>query len=165
VYTSKVNTIPVGFVMTVTPQISDAGDVTLNVRPSITRVIREIIDPNPALLNIARPIVNKIPVVQSRELESVLRVQSGEIAVLGGLMQESSANNEEGLPGVNRVPGLGTALGQRSESRTKTELIVFMRPVVIRDASINGDYKEYKSQLPNSTFFNGTASEAWGTKK
>lgn len=164
-YTSKINTIPVGFVMTVTPQIADSGDVTLNVRPSITRVIREIIDPNPVLLNSAKPIINKIPVVQSRELESVLRVQSGEIAVLGGLMQESNVSNEEGLPGINRVAGLGTALGQRSESRSKTELIVFMRPVVIRDASVNGDYKEYKSQLPNSTFFNGTASEAWGTKK
>lgn len=164
-YTSKVNTIPVGFVMTVTPQISDGGDVTLNVRPSITRVVREIIDPNPALLNIAKPIVNKIPIIQSRELESVMRVQSGEIAVLGGLMQETSTSTEEGLPGVNRTPYVGAALGQRSEAKTKTELVVFMRPVVIKDASLNGDYKEYKSQLPNSTFFNGTAAEAWGVKK
>lgn len=164
-YTSKINTIPVGFVMTVTPQISDAGEVTLNVRPSITRVIRTIVDPNPALLNVPKPIVNLIPIVQSRELESILRVQSGEIAVLGGLMQESSASAEEGLPGINRTPVLGTALGQRSESRAKTELVVFMRPVVIKDASMNGDYKEYKSQLPTSTFFNGTAAEAWGNKK
>jgi general secretion pathway protein D len=163
-YTSKVNTIPVGFVMTVTPQISDSGDVTLNVRPSITRVIREITDPNPALLNIPRPIVNKIPIIQSRELESVLRVQSGEIAVLGGLMQESQSGAQEGLPGINRTAA-GAVLGQRSEARAKTELLVFMRPVVIRDASINGDYKEFKSQLPTSTFFNGTASEAWGNKK
>jgi MSHA biogenesis protein MshL len=164
-YTSKINTIPVGFVMTVTPQISDAGEVTLNVRPSITRVIRTIVDPNPALLNVPRPIVNLIPIVQSRELESILRVQSGEIAVLGGLMQESNSSAEEGLPGINRTAVLGTALGQRSEARSKTELVVFMRPVVIKDASINGDYKEYKSQLPTSTFFNGTAAEAWGTKK
>lgn len=165
-YTSKVNTLPVGFVMTVTPQISDSGEVTLNVKPSITRVIREVIDPNPALLNIPKPIVNKIPVVQSRELESVLRVQSGEIAILGGLMQESSSNLEEGIPGVNRVPGLGLLTGQRSEAKGKTELVVFMRPVVIKDASLNGDYKEYKSQLPTSTFFQGgSAAEAWGVKK
>ncbi len=67
-YTSNINTIPVGFVMTVTPQISDAGDVTLNVHPSITRVVSKITDPNPALLNSTPPIVNLLPVVQTREL-------------------------------------------------------------------------------------------------
>jgi general secretion pathway protein D len=164
-YTSNVNTIPVGFVMTVTPQISDSNDVTLNVHPSITRVISTITDPNPTLLNSSPPIINLIPVVQTRELESVLRVQSGEIAVLGGLMQESNVSAEQGIPGINRVPGLGAALGQRSENRTKTELIVFMRPVVIKDASVNGDYKAFKSQLPTSTFFNGGAADAWESKK
>jgi general secretion pathway protein D len=164
-YTSVINTIPVGFVMAVTPQIADSGDVTLNVHPSITRVISNITDPNPVLLNSNPPILNLIPVVQTRELESILRVQSGEIAVLGGLMQESDTNTEQGVPGVNRIPVLGALAGQRSESRAKTELVVFMRPVVIKDASLTGDYKEYKSQLPTSTFFNGSASEAWGVQK
>jgi MSHA biogenesis protein MshL len=164
-YTSNVNTIPIGFVMTVTPQIADTGDVTLNVHPSITRVTGTVVDPNPALLNGPTPITNLIPVVQTRELESILRVQSGEIAVLGGLMQESNANTEQGIPGLNRVPVVGDLTGQRSTTRAKTELVVFMRPVVIKDPSINGDYKEYKSQLPTSTFFNGTAAEAWGAKQ
>lgn len=163
-YTSNINTIPVGFVMTVTPQISDSGEVTLNVHPSITRVISTIVDPNPVLVNATPPITNLIPVVQSRELESILRVQSGEIAVLGGLMQESNVNTEQGIPGLNRVPVVGALAGSRSEVRVKTELVVFMRPIVIKDASVNGDYKEYKSQLPTSTFFNGSPSEAWGSK-
>ncbi len=164
-YTSNINTVPVGFVMTVTPQISDSGEVTLNVHPSITRVISTIVDPNPVLINATPPITNLIPVVQSRELESILRVQSGEIAVLGGLMQESNTSTEQGIPGINRVPVIGTLAGSRSEVRAKTELVVFMRPIVIKDASVNGDYKEYKSQLPNSTFFNGAPSEAWGAQK
>lgn len=164
-YTSNINTIPVGFVMTVTPQISDSSEVTLNVHPSITRVISTIVDPNPVLVNATPPITNLIPVVQSRELESILRVQSGEIAVLGGLMQESNVSTEQGIPGVNRVPVVGTLAGSRSEVRAKTELVVFMRPIVIKDASVNGDYKEYKSQLPTSTFFNGAPSEAWGAKQ
>ncbi len=164
-YTSNINTIPVGFVMTVTPQISDSGEVTLNVHPSITRVISTIVDPNPVLVNATPPITNLIPVVQSRELESILRVQSGEIAVLGGLMQESNVSTEQGIPGLNRVPIAGTLAGSRSEVRAKTELVVFMRPIVIKDASINGDYREYKSQLPSSTFFNGAPSEAWGAQK
>ncbi len=165
VYTSNINTVPIGFVMTVTPQISDSGEVTLNVHPSITRVISTVVDPSPSLANATPPITNLIPVVQTRELESILRVQSGEIAVLGGLMQESNGNSEQGLPGLARISGAGALTGQQGETRTKTELVVFMRPVVIKDASINGDYKEYKSQLPTSTFFDGTAAEAWGSKK
>ncbi len=164
-YTSNINTVPVGFVMTVTPQISDSSEVTLNVHPSITRVISTIVDPNPVLINATPPITNLIPVVQTRELESILRVQNGEIAVLGGLMQESSINTEQGVPGLNRVPVAGLLAGSRSEVRAKTELVVFMRPVVIKDASINGDYREFKSQLPTSTFFNGTGAEAWGSQK
>jgi general secretion pathway protein D len=164
-YTSNINTVPVGFVMTVTPQISDSSEVTLNVHPSITRVISTIVDPNPVLLNSTPPITNLIPVVQTRELESILRVQNGEIAVLGGLMQESNTSAEQGVPGLNRIPVAGVLAGQRSEVRSKTELVVFMRPVVIKDASVNGDYKEYKSLLPTSAFFNETGSQAWGTQK
>jgi MSHA biogenesis protein MshL len=164
-YTSNINTVPVGFVMTVTPQISDSSEVTLNVHPSITRVISTIVDPNPVLLNSTPPITNLIPVVQTRELESILRVQNGEIAVLGGLMQESNTSSEQGIPGLNRLPVAGVVAGQRSEVRNKTELVVFMRPVVIKDASINGDYKEYKSQLPTSAFFNGSGAAAWGVQK
>jgi general secretion pathway protein D len=73
-------------------------------------------------------------------------------------------NTEQGIPGLNRVPVVGALAGSRSEVRAKTELVVFMRPIVIKDASLNGDYKEYKSQLPTSTFFNGSPSEAWGSK-
>lgn len=161
VYNSTVNTIPIGFVMTVTPQIADSGEVTLGIHPNITRVISTIVDPNPALLTATPPITNLIPVVQSREMESILRVQSGEIAVLGGLMQDSDMQTEEGIPGINRG-ALGALTGARSARKTKTELIIFMRPVVIKDSSLNGEYKEYKSQLPRRDFFQGSASETWG---
>jgi general secretion pathway protein D len=163
-YTSNINSVPVGFVMTVTPQVAESGEVTLNVRPTITRVVREIIDPNPALLGATPPIVNRIPVVQSRELESVLRVQSGEIAVLGGLMQDASNDGEDAVPGVSRIPLLGEAFKQKQQTRSKTELVVFLRPVVVGDASLNGDYKAFKPLLPTSSFFKDAAPEALGRK-
>lgn len=161
-YTSNINSVPVGFVMTVTPQVSESGEVTLNVRPTISRVVREIIDPNPALLGRTPPIVNRLPVVQSRELESVLRVQSGEIAVLGGLMQDASNDGEDAVPGLSRIPLLGEAFKQKKETRSKTELVVFLRPVVVGDASVNGDYKAFKPLLPTSSFFKDAAPEAFG---
>jgi len=163
-YTSNLNSVPVGFVMTVTPQVAESGEVTLNVRPTISRVVREIIDPNPALLTATPPIVNRIPVVQSRELESVLRVQSGEIAVLGGLMQDASNDGEDAVPGLSRIPLLGEAFKQKQQTRSKTELVVFLRPVVVGDASLNGDYKAFKPLLPTSGFFKDAAPEALGRK-
>jgi MSHA biogenesis protein MshL len=163
-YSSNIQSVPVGFVMTVTPQVAESGEVTLNVRPSISRVLREIIDPNPTLLGATPPIVNRIPVVQTRELESVLRVQSGEIAVLGGLMQDASNDGEDAVPGVSRIPLLGEAFKQKKENRTKTELVVFLRPVVVGDASLNGDYKAFKPLLPTSSFFRDAAPEALGRK-
>lgn len=163
-YNTNINSVPVGFVMTVTPQVAESGEVTLNVRPTITRVVREIIDPNPQLLGATPPIVNRIPVVQSRELESVLRVQSGEIAVLGGLMQDASNDGEDAVPGLSRIPLLGEAFKQKQQTRSKTELVVFLRPVVIGDPSINGDYKAFKPLLPTSSFFKDAAPEALGRK-
>jgi general secretion pathway protein D len=158
-YTSNVKTVPVGFVMSVTPQISETGEVTLNVRPVISRVVREINDPNPALRQFNPPIINKIPIIQTREMESVMRIQGGEIAVLGGLMQDAGTDGEDAVPGLRAIPGVGELFKQKTQSRTKSELVVFLRPVVVQDASIRGDYKGYKSLLPGEEMFGRNAQE------
>ena len=143
-YESHLETVPVGFVMSVTPQISDNDEVTLNVRPTITRVVGKVRDPNPALGNV----VSEVPVIQARELESIMKVSSGQIAVMGGLMQDSVDNTKDGLPGLSSLPVVGNLFSYRNENSTKTELVIFMRPVVVKDASVNGDYKEYRYMLP-----------------
>lgn len=141
-------TVPVGLVMSVVPQISDTQTVSLNVRPSISRLIRYVNDPNPSLGAIA----NQIPEIQTREMESVLRVQNGEIAVLGGLIEDRVSNTEDGVPGVRNLPGLGALLSQRRDENRKTELVIFLRPTVIRDASIEGDYRAFRPLLPDQNY-------------
>lgn len=145
-YESHLETVPVGFVMSVTPQISDTDEVTLNVRPTITRVVGKVKDPNPALAT--ANVVSEVPVIQARELESIMRVNSGQIAVMGGLMQDSVDNAKDSVPLLGRIPVLGDLFSYRNENTTKTELVIFMRPVVVKDASINGDYKDYRYILP-----------------
>lgn len=147
-YTSELHTVPVGFVMSVTPQIADSNEVTLNVRPSISRIIGYVQDPNPALTGAVVPVVSNVPVIQTREMESILKVSSGQVAVMGGLMQDSVNHLKDTIPGVNKVPVLGDLLAFRNETSTKTELIVFMRPLVVKDASLTGDYKDYRTFLP-----------------
>ena len=147
-YESKLETVPVGFVMSVTPQIADTGEVTLNVRPTITRIVDYVQDPNPALA--AEKVVSRVPVIQAREVESILKVYSGDISVLGGLMQDSVDNAKDAVPGVGRLPFIGNLFAYRKETASKTELVIFIRPVVVRSASINGDYRDYRYLLPGA---------------
>lgn len=151
-YESKLETVPVGFVMSVTPQISDSDQVTLNVRPTITRIVGYVQDPNPALAT--ANVQSRVPVIQARELESIMKVDSGQIAVMGGLMQDSVDNVKDGVPGLSSLPLLGDLFTYRNEASTKTELVIFMRPVVVRDAGIEGDYRDYRYLLPGQAPLN-----------
>ncbi|MFN0163328.1 MAG: type II secretion system protein GspD [Burkholderiales bacterium] len=150
-YTSSPNTVAVGFVMAVTPQIDDQDAVAINIRPTISRIIRYVNDPSPALA--AAGVVNPVPEVQTREMESILRVPNQAIAIMGGLMQDSSGGAEDSVPGVNRVPFLGDLFRYRSDQQRKSELVIFLRPVVLRDPTLDGDFREYRDMLPGKDFF------------
>ncbi|WP_338761225.1 pilus (MSHA type) biogenesis protein MshL [Massilia sp. METH4] len=147
-YESRVETVPVGFVMSVTPQISDEGEVTLNVRPTITRIVGQVRDPNPELTRLG--VTSNVPVIQARELESVMKLHSGQMAVMGGLMQDSIDNTKNGLPVLSRIPVLGDLLAHRDELVSKTELVIFLRAVVVKDASMEGDYKDLRYLIPGT---------------
>ncbi|QDG73996.1 type II and III secretion system protein [Janthinobacterium tructae] len=151
-YESKLETVPVGFVMSVTPQISDSDEVTLNVRPTITRIVGYVQDPNPALAT--ANVQSRVPVIQARELESIMKVSNGQIAVMGGLMQDSIDNARDGVPGLSSLPLVGNLFTYRKEASSKTELVIFMRPVVVKDASIDGDYRDYRYLLPGQAPLN-----------
>jgi general secretion pathway protein D len=147
-YTSTINTVPIGFLMTVTPQISRQGEVILNLRPTISRISRYATDPNPDLAR--NGVINQIPVVQSREMESILRVQSGDVAVLGGLIQDTRDRKVDGIPGLNGVPVVGDLFSYKDNKSRKTELVIFLRPTVLSDASLDGDFKDFRSILPEA---------------
>ena len=150
-FTSTPNVVPEGFVMNVTPQISEGDIVTLNVRPSITRIVSFVQDPNPDLAK--ANVVNNVPQIQTREFETVLRIPSGQTAVLGGLMQDSFSASRDGLPIVSRWKVFGDAFSYRKDQGKKTELIIFLRPIVIKDASVDTDFAAYRRLLPDSQFF------------
>jgi len=157
-YTTTLNQVPVGFVMNVTPQISDTGTVLLNVRPSVSRIIGTVRDPNPALRKsaantFADDIISEIPVIRTREMESMLRVRDGAVAVMGGLMEDSLQNRDSTVPGLGQIPALGEAFTQRDDTAAKTELVIFLRPTIIRDPSLSGDYAALDRYLPGAGFF------------
>lgn len=147
-YTTEVSTVPVGLVMNVTPQISDTDIVTLNVRPTISRVLRYTADPNPVLAQNGTK--NLIPEIQVREIESVLQVNNGNVAVIGGLMEDNITQDKTSVPVLADLPMIGDLFSYRDDKYTKTELVVFLRPIVVKDASLQGDLKEFQPYLPTS---------------
>ena len=148
-FETTVHTVPVGFVMNLTPFISEEDEIILNVRPTISRILGFVNDPNPALANASTPVVNRIPEIQVREMESLLRVDSGQVAIIGGLMQDRIDKSSSGVPGLSNLPLVGKAFSYEDNQIVKTELLVFLRPTVINNASLDGDLKAFKKYLPN----------------
>jgi general secretion pathway protein D len=142
---TNVNTVPVGLVMAVTPFIDENEVVTLNVRPTISRIISFVTDPNPALAE--AEVVSEIPVIQVREIESVLKIENGDTAVIGGLMQDAIEKNTTGIPILSSIPFLGALFRYQDDKYVKSELVIFIRPIVTQDASLTGDFKEYRKYL------------------
>lgn len=144
--TTTPNTVPVGIVMSVTPQINDIGNVNINVRPTISSLIRYVPDPNPNITAINN---QGIPEIQVREMESLLQVSSGNTAVLGGLMQDVIRRNSDQVPGLSEIPGVGVVFKGKDYANRKTELVIFLRPTVITTASLESDeLQSYKQYLP-----------------
>lgn len=150
-FTSEPKTLPVGFTMSVTPQISDHDSVLFNLKPSISRVTTFVNDPNPDLAKAG--VISKIPQTQTREMESVLRIENNQIGVMGGLMQDSINNLTDAVPVLSKIPWIGELFKQRNDATSKSELVIFLHPVVIKNSGLEGDYQEFNNKLPDKNFF------------
>lgn len=145
-FETEIKTVPVGFVMSVTPYINEHDVVTLNIRPTISRVIDSVEDPNPAFKN--ADVISQVPVIQIREIESILSINSGDTAVIGGLMQDTVNDTSSGVPFLSNIPLIGSLFRYQDDTREKSELIIFIRPIVIQHASLTGDLSDYQKFLP-----------------
>ncbi|MCA1926427.1 MAG: Type II secretory pathway component PulD [Thiobacillus sp.] len=150
-FTSTPQTVPVGVVMSVLPQINENGMVSLTVRPTISRQVGTVEDPNPELKKNNLNISNRIPVIQVREMESLLQVKSGQTVVLGGLIQDDSNSARDGLPGLSRPEGVGAVFGQHERVNSQTELVIFLRPIVVANPSLESDeLRGFQRLLPSA---------------
>jgi general secretion pathway protein D len=153
-FSTTAKTVAVGVVMSVTPQINEDGRVSLTVRPTVTRLNPQqpfVRDPNPSLCEntLVRCQQNLVPQVQVREMESVLQVGSGQTIVLGGLMQDSARRTRQQLPGADDLSAAGELLRFRDEAVTKSELMIFLRPIVVANPSLESDeLKFFQRFLP-----------------
>ena len=110
----------VGLTLKVKPQISESGTIKMQIYQEVSSL-----DANTT----SGLITNK------RSIESNVLVEDGSIVVLGGLLQDTAGNNQQKVPGLADVPLLGHLFKAENRSRKKTNLMLFLRPVVVRDGA------------------------------
>jgi general secretion pathway protein D len=112
----------VGLTLRVKPQISEGGTVRLQIYQEVSSVVDTLL-PSPAGVT-----TNK------RAVESTVLVDDGQIVVIGGLIQDSVKETVERVPLLGDIPVLGALFTYSTRARTKTNLMVFLRPTVLRDS-------------------------------
>lgn len=128
-FQTQVHTVPVGFMMTVTPFVTDDDHIELYVRPNISRILGYVADPHPELARAG--VKSQIPIIQEREISTTLELKNGETVAIGGLMQSENSDSSNGLPGIADVPGVGALFKSVDNSSTRSELVIFLRPVLV----------------------------------
>ncbi|MDR2158265.1 MAG: secretin N-terminal domain-containing protein [Holosporaceae bacterium] len=134
---TTIHTIPIGLIMSVLPSVDKKNNtILLNLRPTISRIksYKEVpffYQTTSSSGNIFGNGVqsHKVPIVDIRELDSVLKLDSGQIVVMGGLMQESSSNSRDGLPGFQEADFIA---GSNEKSTNITELVIFLKATILR---------------------------------
>ncbi|MDZ7938883.1 MAG: hypothetical protein U5M53_11620 [Rhodoferax sp.] len=114
-----------------TPQIDDGVNVTLHVHPSLTTVTEKT-----KQVDLGSVGNYRLPLASSsvNETDTLVRIQDGTIVAIGGLMQLESSRNASGVPGTTSLPGLGALFGNRASQGRKKEVIVLIKPTIIRTA-------------------------------
>jgi len=145
-YETEVHTVPVGFMMSVTPFVSEDNSVSLNIRPTISRIVGYVNDPSPDLAR--ENIISRIPIIQEREMASVLKLNNRQTAVIGGLIEDTNANDKNGVPWANELPFVGDLFSYKDDNTTKSELVIFIRPIVVTNPDVDhGDLQSLRSFL------------------
>jgi MSHA biogenesis protein MshL len=94
---------------------------------------------------------NNVPIMRVREMESVLQVGNGQTIVLGGLMQDRARFDRDQMPIIGDIPAVGEAFRFRNEQASKTELIIFLRPTVVDNPSLESEeLKFFQRFLPSA---------------
>ena len=120
----------VGLTLKIKPTISDNGTVKLLIYQEVSNVV------NSTISSPAGPTTNK------RAIQTVIQPNEDELVVLGGLIQDQVENGTSQVPVLGNIPYLGALFRYQTRSRTRTNLMIFLRPHVIRDEASKGVYAE-----------------------
>lgn len=136
-----------GIALDVTPQISIDDQITLHIHPSVSLVTDKT-----KTLNLGTLGTITLPLASSNinESDTIVRVQDGTIAAIGGLMKQQQRNTRSGLPGASDLPVVGGLFGSRDQQLTKSELVILLKTTVIKgEAAWQQQGQEVSDRIQN----------------
>ena len=136
-----------GISLDVTPQVSDAGNIILHIHPSISNV-----QDDQKVVTVGG-VQQSLPLALStiRESDSVVRAKSGQVIVIGGLMEESTRRDRAATPWLNRIPLLGSLFRHQLDDIAKTELVTLLRATVVDDSLWQTDIENTAERIQQLT--------------
>ena len=111
-----------GLMLTVVPQIGANNVIALDVTPSMTKIMGE---------SVAKSGLSSAPITETNQMTTLVRVNDGETAVIGGMIIEEESESARQVPGVGDVPGAGWLFKSKYNNRIRKELVIFITPHVI----------------------------------
>lgn len=151
-----------GIALDVTPQIDEDNMITLHVHPSVSKVstVTKIVD-----LGTAGSMSLPLASSDVSETDSVIRAMDGQVVAIGGLMKQTMSETRSQVPGAGDIPFLGALLRQTNQTSVKTELVILLKPTVIKDdATWQHDLQDSQRRVEsmNRGFSYGGRSEVFG---
>ncbi|GAA0850991.1 pilus (MSHA type) biogenesis protein MshL [Marinobacter szutsaonensis] len=132
-----------GISLDVTPQIGEDGNITLHVHPSVS----EVNDQEKIITIGERDVTLPLAASKVRETDSVVRAESGQIVVIGGLIQNTSEDTNSSVPFFSEIPLVGELFKQRRFESRKSELVILLRPVVAQTSTMNADVSASRERM------------------
>lgn len=145
---SDIRNVPEGVLINVQPAIDlDNRTISMVVRPTITSIQSSVADPAVAFAVAQLPanqqnITSEVPVVNVQEFDSLIKMNSGQAMVMGGLMQDRTDSTQQGIPVLKEVPLLGGLFRAQNDKVRKSELVVFLKATIIDGGNVHQTDKD-----------------------
>ena len=135
--TETVQTVTVGTVLSITPQISSDGLITLDLTPAVSRLVR---------ISTSATGDTNAPVIDIRQASSIVRVRDGATVVMGGLVQDNASTTHRKVPVLGDIPLIGKAFSGEYKTDERTELVFFLTPRIVHDVATETSVKVAAAQ-------------------
>ena len=144
--TPTLNSFFSGVSLDITPQINEDGNILLHIHPLVSNVVQQDLIFNFGGTNSAD---TTLPLAKSsiNETDTIVRVQDGNIVALGGLMKLDVANDRSGIPVLQDIPGVGGLFGNTTRTRIKRELVILLKPTVIKGGDWDDSIEQTRDRL------------------
>lgn len=135
-----------GIALDVTPYVDDGDWVTLHVQPSVSEVRDQIKEINLGDDDLVLPLASS----DIRQSDSIVRAQSGEMVVIGGLIEEREESEEFGVPYLQNIPLLGALFRHTRQETRKTELVILLRPQIVATETWANEIEDFSDRIRDS---------------